>query len=265
MIRRAAFGDDGAVRLARIAADAERPRAQRIEVLLLLGTRAPRRNRPLIEPLAQAGAPLEPEALAALGAIGGGLPAARVEPLLDRPQSAVRAVAARYASGPLAERRLPALVRSDPDASVRAAAAITLADTHTVWGLDGALPALGDPDPAVRAAAAEALGRLGAPAVSRLEAVARTHPRSARRHRRPHLRRPERRRGAAPPGRRPARRAPARPRPPGPRPRAARALAARAMAPAVLLVPMASVAGRISSVARARAPACASPTAACGS
>ena len=71
----------------------------------------------------------KPEALMAIAAVDGGLPPARAEALLDRPEAAVRAVGARFASGNAVERRLPALVRSDPDPRVRAAAAVALAAT----------------------------------------------------------------------------------------------------------------------------------------
>jgi HEAT repeat protein len=92
----------------------------------------------------------------------------------------VRAVGARFLTGNAVERRLPAAVRSDPDARVRAAAAVALAKTHTAWGVDGCIPALADPDPLVRSAAAEALGALGAPVVPTLEDVVRTRPAEAR-------------------------------------------------------------------------------------
>jgi HEAT repeat protein len=75
---------------------------------------------------------------------------------------------------------LPGLVRRDPAPAVRAAAAIALADTHTAWGLDAALPALADSDPQVRSAAAQALAALGANAVPTLDRVARTRPAEAR-------------------------------------------------------------------------------------
>lgn len=166
--------------LMRTAADAQKPLALRREIVALAGAARLSAAAPALEALAQPTAPLEPEALMALGLIRDGLPAAQVEALLERQEPALRAVGARFATGTLAERRLPPLVRSDPSPQVRAAAAAALAGTRTIWGVDGALPALGDADPLVRSTAAEALGALGPPAVPTLETTARNKPELAR-------------------------------------------------------------------------------------
>src|SRR5262245_7752204 len=161
------------------AGEAGKPLPLRREIIALVGQARLAVAAPHLERLAQRDAPLEAEALTALGQIRG-LPAAQVEELLDRQQAALRAVGARFATGSLAERRLPQLLRQDPDPAVRAAAATALAATHTLWGLDDAIPALADPDPQVRSAAAQALGALGAPAIPTLETVARSQPDAAR-------------------------------------------------------------------------------------
>ncbi len=176
----AAIPDKGLVALLETASDGARPPALRVAIVELAAVARRPATRPALERLARPGSALEPEALTAIAAAAGGLPPARAEALLDRPEAAVRAVGARFVSGNAVERRLPALVRSDPDARVRAAAAVALAATHTAWGVDGCVPALADPDPSVRSAAAEALGALGAPVVSALEDVARTNPEAAR-------------------------------------------------------------------------------------
>ena len=175
----AALSADATATLMRLAADARRPLALRDAVIRLAGAAHLTAAAPALERLAVAGAPLEAPALLALAQIRGGLPAARVEPLLARPDAELRAVGARYATGTLAERTLPELVRGDPSPLVRSAAAEGLAATRTVWGVEACLPALADVDPPVRAAAATALGRLGAPAVPALEQAARTVPAQA--------------------------------------------------------------------------------------
>lgn len=176
----AALPDSGVLTLLDWAGDGERPLSQRAAIVALAGAARRLAARPALEQLARPGAPLEAEALSALAALDGGLPAERAEALLDRPEPAVRAAGARSLSGAAVERRLPSLVRSDPDPRVRAAAAAALAATRTAWGVDGCVPALADDDPSVRAAAAEALGRIGAPVVPQLEDVARTQPARAR-------------------------------------------------------------------------------------
>ena len=176
----AAIPDAALVALLETATDGERPPPIRVAIVELAGAARRPATRPVLEQLARPGGALEAEALTALAAVDGGLPPARAEALLDRPESAVRAVGARFITGNPVERRLPSLVRSDPDGRVRAAAAVALAKTHTAWGVDGCVPALADPDPLVRSAAAEALGALGAPVVPTLEDVVRTRPAEAR-------------------------------------------------------------------------------------
>lgn len=176
----AALPDPGLLALLATATDTQRPRALRAAIVALAGAARRPATRPALERLATPGSDLEADALRALAAVDGGLPAARAEALLERPEPALRAVGARFASGNAGERRLPALVRSDPDPGVRAAAATALAATRTAWGVDGCLPALADPDSSVRAAAASALGAIGAPVVETLANVARTRPAEAR-------------------------------------------------------------------------------------
>lgn len=175
----AAIPDAGLLALLDWARDAERPLAQRAEIIALVGAARRPAARPALEQLALPGAVLEADALTAL-ASDGGLAPARAEALLGRPEPPIRAVGARFLTGAAVERLLPPLVRSDPDPRVRAAAAVALARTNTAWGVDGCAPALGDADPSVRAAAAEALGSLGPTVVPRLEDIARTRPAEAR-------------------------------------------------------------------------------------
>ena len=175
----AAVDAAAAAQLMNAAADAGKSLLLRRDILAFVGQARIAAATPQLERLAQRDAPLEAEALTALGQIRG-LPPAQVEELLDRKQAPVRAVGARFATGSLAERRLPQLLRQDPDPAVRAAAAVALAESHTVWGLDDAIPALADSDPQVRSAAAQALGALGAPAIPTLESVARSQPAAAR-------------------------------------------------------------------------------------
>ena len=176
----AAMADAGLLALLATAADTQRPRALRIAIVALAGAARRPASRPPLAQLARPGSDLEADALGALAAVDGGLPPARAEALLDRPEPALRAIGARFASGNAVERRLPALVRGDPDPSVRAAAATALAATHTEWGVAGCLPALSAPTPSVRATAAGALGAIGAPVVPTLEDVARARPDQAR-------------------------------------------------------------------------------------
>jgi hypothetical protein len=167
-------------RVLHTAADADKPLALRRAVIALAGSARLAAAAPPLEGLARPGAVLEPEALVALGEIRGGLPPSQVEALLDRPEAGPRAVGARFATGAVAERRLPPLVRGDAAPRVRAAAAQALAATRTAWGLEAAVPALADPDPQVRSAAAQALGEIGSAAVPALETVALTQPAEAR-------------------------------------------------------------------------------------
>jgi hypothetical protein len=167
-------------KLLAIAADSRRPRPLRSAILARLGASALPALAIDLEQLARPGSLVEAEALEAIGTLMGGLSADRVEALLDRDEPAVRAVGARFATGALAERRLPSMARTDSAPTARAAAARALAATRTVWGIDGAVPALADPDRQVRAAAAQALAALGSLGVPTLEAVAASNRPEAR-------------------------------------------------------------------------------------
>jgi hypothetical protein len=171
---------DSGMKLLTIAADQHRPHSLRSAILARLGASGLPSMAPEIEPLARPGSSVEAEALEAIGTLNGGLAADRVEALLDRDEPAVRAVGARCATGALAARRLPSMTRADSAPTVRAAAARALAATRTVWGIDGAVPALADPDGQVRAAAAQALAALGSLGVPTLEAVAASNRPEAR-------------------------------------------------------------------------------------
>jgi hypothetical protein len=176
----AALDARAVTRLLDVAAKPDTPKSLRRDIVVYAGNARLAAAAAQLEALARPGAELEAEALTARGEIGGGLPAAEVERLLERPQPALRAVGARFATGAVAERSLPSLVRKDPSPEVRAAAAAALARQRTTWGIDGAIPALGDTDPQVRTAAAQALGALGNPVVAPLDTVARTRPAEAR-------------------------------------------------------------------------------------
>jgi hypothetical protein len=165
--------------LMRTAADERQPLQLRREIIVLAGQARLTAAASALEALAVRDGVFEAEALTSLGEIRG-LPNAQVESLLDRKEASVRAVGARFATSALAERRLPSIVRRDPAPAVRAAAAQALVETHTIWGLDAAVPALADPDPQVRSTAAQSLGALGAAGVPALEAVARSQPAEAR-------------------------------------------------------------------------------------
>ena len=109
--------------------------------------------RPAILPLAAAGNALEADAVEALALLDGGIASDGADALLRRPDPRVRAAAVRHLEGPSAGPRLAALVRSDPAASVRAAAATALLERGAPGAEDDATPALFDLDPTVRAAA----------------------------------------------------------------------------------------------------------------
>ncbi len=155
--------------LAAALSDAERPLDLRVGLLDLVARARLAALRPAAQSLAEPGSPLEPEALAALAAIDGGLPAERARALLLRAEPAVRAVAARHGASP---ERLTVLLRSDPSTRVRLAAVETLVAIRGAAAIDTASPALFDPDPEVSAAAARAIGGLGAAAVPSLRALA---------------------------------------------------------------------------------------------
>jgi len=170
---------DAIATLARIAGDPTRSPADRAAVLDLAVRHGLLALRPAIERLARPGSPLEAEALAALAALDGGLAPARAKALLASEDPKLRAVGARNLRGLDAERELPRLARADPSPAVRLAAAETLAAAGTVWGIEGAIPALGDGDAGVRNGTARALARRGREALPYLEAALRKDPAAA--------------------------------------------------------------------------------------
>jgi hypothetical protein len=155
--------------LARAAADPGRPKEVRQGVLRLIGERQLRSLRPAVELQAREGSPLRAEALGALAALDGGLPADRVALLLESDDPAVRAVAVRNTPGTPSERRLARLLREDPDPRVRAAAVETLLAAQGEAGVGSAGAALFDDDAHVREVAVRGLASLGAAAVPTLE------------------------------------------------------------------------------------------------
>jgi hypothetical protein len=158
--------------LAEVGKDPSRARPERAAVIELAGRNRITGMRPAIETLARPGSALEPEAILALAAIDGDgdLDPAQARALLRRDQPEVRAAGARLLRGDAAERELPRLARADASPLVRAAAAESLAATDTIWGLEGAIDALGDRDPAVRNAAATAIAARGPEAIPYLKA-----------------------------------------------------------------------------------------------
>jgi hypothetical protein len=108
----------------------------------------------------------------ALARLDGGLSSDRSLELLgwqDAP--AHRAIGARYASGPAAD-RLPRLLRLDPDPGVRAAAVSRWIELRGAAGVERGLVALEDADPVVQRAALVAIGSLGPEVVPPLRDVA---------------------------------------------------------------------------------------------
>ncbi|MEO8602113.1 MAG: HEAT repeat domain-containing protein, partial [bacterium] len=162
--------------LMHVAGEARRALNVRRAVVVLAGNARLAAAAAALERLTAPANPLAAAALTAVAQIRGGLPPAQVQDLLEQSNAQLRAVGARYATGGLAERRLPALARADSAPEVRIAAIAGLTAAHTVWGVDGCLPALADADPSVRSAAARALGGLGAAAVPALEDAARGVP-----------------------------------------------------------------------------------------
>ncbi len=156
--------------LARSADNPNLSREVRVGVLELLGKRRLREARAVVLRLAEADSELEPEAMETLAELDGGLEPPTVERLLADERASHRVVGARYARAEVAERTLPRLARTDPDPSVRAAAAVSLAATRTTWGLAVAIEALADPAPQVRSASSKAIAELGAVAVPALRA-----------------------------------------------------------------------------------------------
>jgi len=157
--------------LVRRLADPGRAKELRQGVLRLIGERQLRSLRPTVEHHAREGSPLEPDALAALAALDGGLPAERVAQLLESDNSDLRAVGVRNAPGTASERRLARLLREDPDPRVRAAAVETLLAAQGEAGVGAASAGLFDGDARVREAAVLGLASLGPAAVPTLEGL----------------------------------------------------------------------------------------------
>lgn len=155
-------------RLLAIAADRQHPPALRSAALDVIARRRLLAARPRVAELAEE-RELRAAALATVGELAGGLPDPTVEALLSSDRASERIVGARFATGGLAERQLPAAVRGDPDPRVRAAAAAAATRTNTSWGLAAAIDALADPAPEVRGAATTAIAALGAVALPALD------------------------------------------------------------------------------------------------
>ena len=137
--------------------------------------RRPARLRAAIEARIEALEPAPPSVLlSALGAIDGGLAPARSLDMLDSPLEERRLAAARWARGVEASERLSELARSDPAASVRAAAITRLATLRPDAALADAIRALADPAPEVRLSAARAVSEAGARALPDLRNVVET-------------------------------------------------------------------------------------------
>lgn len=163
-------------RFATLLAKPDRPRSLRLQALTLAAERRLRAVREAIAPLAAPGSELEPEALAALARIDGGLPRSRAGPLLERPEAAVRAAVARYGGDGVADARRVALMKADPAPEVRAAAVESLVRRRGSSALDDAVPLLFDPDEGVRRSAGAGVGSMGGAAVPRLRKLLEQRP-----------------------------------------------------------------------------------------
>lgn len=148
--------------------DESRPLALRREIVALIRDRRLSALRPQLEGAAAPGSDLRADALGAIGALDGRLPAAEIGGLLSSDDGAVRAVGVRYAAAPQFEERLRKLIKDDPVPAVRAAAATTVIEMNGIAAFADVVPALGDADSTVRLAAVNAVGGLGAAAVAPL-------------------------------------------------------------------------------------------------
>ena len=143
----------------------------RSALLNLIGDRRLESLRPALEQ--RTGDPeLAPAIVfAALGQLDGSLPASTTRALGSKSPPEYRAAAARYASGPEAEKQLAITLSRDPSPEVRVAALerlITLAGGRVP---EAALIALGDPHPIVRSTAIRELGSLGPDVIAELRDV----------------------------------------------------------------------------------------------
>jgi hypothetical protein len=166
------LGEPAQRTLSGIIEDPSRPVEVRRAVVTLVGRRNLVTLRDTVDRAAAAGSPTEAEAVSAQAEMDGGLSSERGSALLARANPAVRALVVRRLRDPAAARTAAKRLLSDPAPEVRAAAVQRWIDLARLEGFDAAAPLLNDPAPPVRAAAAEALGRLGAPAVPRLQALA---------------------------------------------------------------------------------------------
>jgi hypothetical protein len=171
----AKLGDAGSAALARALGSADRHPALRQSIFELAARRHLVALRPAVEAQAHEGAPLEAVAWATLGALDGGLPAERVAALLARSEPALRAVGVHYARGTPSEAAVEKLVTDDPTGLVRAEAAESWIRWRGIEGLSAVEPALFDADRRARGRVAQAVGRLGAPAVPRLAELLDSH------------------------------------------------------------------------------------------
>jgi HEAT repeat protein len=127
--------------------------------------------RPVLTALVEGEARPPASVYAALAALDGGFSADRTTQLLDGAPARHREVAVRNATGKGAISLLERTSRSDPDASVRAAALERLAVLEGEDAVEPLARGLGDPDAPVRRAAMNRLAALGDPALPTLERV----------------------------------------------------------------------------------------------
>lgn len=160
-----------AATLAAIVTDPSRPRGLRLQIIAAAGRGKWSGLRPAVAGATEPGSDSIAAALAALAGMDGGLPQDRVAQLVQDGDPAVRVVGVANAVAPEILDTLPALVRSDPAAPVRAAAAATLVRRRGLVAFDAVRPAFADPAPEVAVALAEAFAGLGESAVAPLENV----------------------------------------------------------------------------------------------
>lgn len=129
--------------------------------------------RSQLQQLGDSDANLGFNALMAVAAIDGSMPDAQAQTLLYDPNPVRRLVAVRLAHGAIIEQILP-LLRTDPDARVRAEVARTLIEQRGTAALSEVLRALSDPDAFVRTETARRLGQLGRAVVPALAELAKT-------------------------------------------------------------------------------------------
>jgi hypothetical protein len=153
--------------------DERRPQALRLAIIDLIGTKKLGALRPQVDALSERASPLQAPALAAIAVLEGGLSAQRAAELLSSSDPAVRAIAVRFATGAEVEQHLATLVKYDPAAEVRGAAAAALIQRRGIYAFDDVVPALADADASARLAAIEAVGKLGADVVPALSALTR--------------------------------------------------------------------------------------------